>query len=107
LARHADAVPVGGSNWISTSHQQDVAGRFAGTERKGDGHIYVINNPGCGEEVDCDPDVIQWYKDQGEPDPLDSSFSEHEIAFNRPIPGSNVAGYFPVVGGVIQPFQKC
>jgi RHS repeat-associated protein len=85
----------GGSQFVSTSHDRATAERFA----KG-GPVYVINNPGCGTEVDCDPDVMAKYG----PDPAST---EHEIAFNKAIPPGNVAGFFPPTAGGYGPFQAC
>jgi hypothetical protein len=49
--------------------------------------VYKIDNPGCGKEADCDPDLMAKYG----PDPPDS---EHEIAFTKNIAPGNIAGWF-------------
>ncbi len=82
VAQHVEGVPDTGSNWISTTHDVDTTKNFGG-----DGYVYKIANPGCGTEVDCDPDLIDKYG----ADPTDS---EHEIAFNRDIPPGNILGYW-------------
>src|SRR6266566_3833092 len=83
VAQHVEGVPAGGSNWISTSHSKEWA------EKTGLGgkQVYVIKNPGCGEEVDCNPDLMAKYG----PDPPDS---EHEIAFDKAIPKNLIKGFF-------------
>ena len=95
LNTHVEGVPGGGSNWVSTTHDQATADNF------GDGgYVYVISNPGCGHEVDCDPDAIAKYG----PDPAGS---EHEIAFNKAIPPDKIVGYYQPSAGGISSFQAC
>jgi RHS repeat-associated protein len=95
IAQHVEGVPPGGSNWVSTSHSKQWA------EKTGLGgkQVYVIENPGCGVEVDCDPDVIAKYG----PDPADS---EHEIAFDKDIPKNFVKGFFTKGSGGLS-FTPC
>jgi RHS repeat-associated protein len=96
LAQHVEGVPPGGSNWISTTHDPDVAENF------GDGkHTYVIDNPGCGTEVDCDPDVIAKYG-------ADPAASEHEIAFDKALPPKRILGWLsPDPAGGAPVFTAC
>jgi RHS repeat-associated protein len=95
IAQHVEGVPAGGSNWVSTSHSKDWA------EKTGLGgqQVYVIDNPGCGVEVDCDPTLMAKYG----PDPPDS---EHEIAFDKAIPASSVKGFFTKGSGGLS-FTPC
>jgi len=93
LYQHVEGVPASGSNWISTTHDLDTAEGFGDT-------VYVISNPGCGEEVDCDPELMDKYG----PDPSDS---EHEIAFNKPIPPGKIVGFFKPDEGGMASFQAC
>jgi RHS repeat-associated protein len=95
VAQHVEGVPDTGSNWISTSHSRDWA------EKTGLGgkQVYVIDNPGCGVEVDCDPVLMAKYG----PDPADS---EHEIAFDKDIPANNVKGFFTKGSGGLS-FTPC
>jgi RHS repeat-associated protein len=85
VAQHVEGVPDNpanpGSNWISTTHDADTAAGFGG------GNVYLIDNPGCGVEVDCDPDLIAKFGDD-DPD------SEHEIAFDHAIPPHRILGYY-------------
>jgi RHS repeat-associated protein len=95
---HVEGVPDSpdkpkGSNWVSTSHDMETAENFGDT-------VYLISNPGCGEEVDCDPDLIDKYG----PDPKDS---EHEIAFNKPIPPGKIIGFYKPSQGGMASFQAC
>jgi RHS repeat-associated protein len=82
IAEHVEGVPENGSNWISTTHDAATA-----AELSNGGPVYVIANPGCGVEVDCDPEMLAKYG----PDHPDS---EHEIAFDRAIPPANIMGYY-------------
>jgi RHS repeat-associated protein len=82
VAQHVEGVPKTGSNWISLTHDPATAAEYA----EG-GPVYVIANPGCGVEVDCDPAMLAKYG----PDPVNT---EHEIAFDRPIPPSAMLGYY-------------
>lgn len=80
---------VGGDTraWVSTTYDQDTAKRFGDGKR-----VYIIDNPGCGVEVDCDPEVQErqeWLKEQGIP-PEESEF---EIAFKN-VPPQAVTGYY-------------
>lgn len=96
LAQHVEGVPPGGSNWISTTHDPDVAKNF------GDGkNVYVIDNPGCGTEVDCDPTLMAKYG-------ADPAGSEHEIAFDKALPPKRILGWFspdPTSGAPV--FNAC
>lgn len=86
------------SNWISTTHDINTASREVFAKGK---YVYVIDNPGCGVEVDCDPEVMAQYG----PDPKDS---EHEIAFNKALPPGKIKGFYPATGGGgLGPFQAC
>ena len=97
LAQHVEGVPPGGSNWVSTTHDKSVAEKSFGSGKT----VYVVNNPGCGKEVDCDPDVIKKYG-------TDPPGSEHEIAFDKAIPPSNIVGFYsPTAGGGHSAFQAC
>lgn len=87
LYQHVEGVPDTGSNWISTAHQFDKAADFGKDYSTGDQYVYTIANPGCGKEVDCDPDVQAKYGD-----PPDAN-SETEIAFDKDIPPTAVMGY--------------
>lgn len=91
---HVNGVPPGGSNWVATTYDSDVAENF-GTK---DGYVYMIDNPGCGVEVDCDPEVQKQY-----PDPDDS---EKEILFDKAIPPKNIIGYWKKSAGQ-HTFQTC
>jgi RHS repeat-associated protein len=95
----------GGCGWISTAYDAAEAETFAemGRQDYGTGYVYVIDNPGCGVEVDCDPDVQQDLADNGG-DPV--ADSEREIAFNKKIPGKNILGYYDVSLGPAS-FQTC
>ncbi len=92
VAQHVEGVPATGSNWISTTHDKKTAETFAGDQ----GVIFVIDNPGCGVEVDCDPVLMQKYGS-------DPPGSEHEIAFNKAIPPANVKGFICVATGQFKP----
>ena len=92
VAQHVEGVPSTGSNWISTTHDMKTA------EGWGD-NVFVFHNPGCGVEVDCDPDLIKKYGS-------DSPDSEHEIAFNKTIPPGKIVGFFSNKGGIAT-FQAC
>ncbi len=94
LFQHVEGVPPTGSNWVSTTYDSSIGDSFGG----GDGYIYVIDNPGCGKEVDCDPDVMAKYGDDDD--------SEKEIAFDKAIPPGNVLGYFSKSAGPSS-FQVC
>jgi RHS repeat-associated protein len=88
---HVNGVPTTGSNWVSTSYEGSTAERFAhsaANQYGGQPLVYVIDNPGCGVEVDCDPDVQAWEASVG------GSSSEQEIAFNGGLPASRVVGYY-------------
>jgi hypothetical protein len=64
-------------------------------------YVYEFENPGCGEEVDCNPQLMAKYGS----DPADT---EHEIAFKKEIPANKIKGYYPVgPGGTLGPFQSC
>jgi len=91
VAQHVEGCPGGGSNWVSTAYDAEEAEKFGGDT------VYVIANPGCGVEVDCDPDVQAKYG---------NSSSETEIAFNKPIPPGNVVGYYSKSAGGSS-FQAC
>jgi len=95
VAQHVEGVPAGGSNWVSTSHSKDWA------EKTGLGgqQVYVMENPGCGVEVDCDPTLMAKYG----PDPADS---EHEIAFDKAIPKNFIKGFFTKGSGGLS-FTPC
>jgi hypothetical protein len=93
LKSHSNGVPSSGSNWVSTTHDPAIAEDFGGT-------VYVIANPGCGQEVDCDPEVQAWEKSVG-----GNVSSEKEIAFDKPIPPSAVMGHYPA--GQPQNFTPC
>jgi len=95
VAQHVEGVPPGGSNWVSTSHSKDWAEKTG----LGGAQVYVIENPGCGVEVDCDPTLMAKYG----PDPPDS---EHEIAFDKAIPAGNVKGFFTKGSGGLS-FTPC
>lgn len=110
LVTHANGTPDTGSNWISTSYDTEVADRFAvaaDNKAKAEGHtnsgpyVYVISNPGCGEEVDCDPGVKEWEKKYNL-----TAESEKEIAFNKPIPPTKIVGYYRADQGMAS-FQGC
>ena len=94
--QHVEGVPPGGSNWIATSHSQD----WAENQSLGRDRVYVILNPGCGVEVDCDPDVMAKYG----PDPPGS---EHEIVFDTAIPPNKIVGFFSRSNGGMASFQAC
>jgi RHS repeat-associated protein len=111
---HIEGVPETGSNWISTTYDQGIAEKFAdmAVEKAkyekaakdpnfevGEPWVYIFLNPGCGVEVDCDPDLMKKYG----PDPKDT---EHEIAFNRSIPPKKIVGYYHKEKGMAS-FQGC
>jgi RHS repeat-associated protein len=104
LLEHVNGPPPK-SNWVSTTHDFDTAERFAGYGSGGP--VYVIDNPGCGKEVDCDPDVIEDLRKHGDPNPTDSTITEHEIAFNKAIPPGNIKGFFPKTATGLGPYQAC
>jgi RHS repeat-associated protein len=88
------------TQWISTSYQKD-------TFEVGGDVVYEIENPGCGHEVDCDPEVRDTYKQWGYADP-DTAPSEMEIAFKKPIPAANIRGYYlKQPDGTLGSFTKC
>jgi RHS repeat-associated protein len=99
---HVNGVPTTGSNWISTTYESSTAERFANSaaaQYGGSPLVYVIDNPGCGVEVDCDPDVLAWEAQYG------PAGSEQEIAFNGGVPASRILGYYPA--GDPSAFQAC
>jgi len=87
------------SQWVSTSHDlksAQTASSFGTDYDKDIGPragrwVYEIENPGCGQEVDCDPKVIAHEQRLKDEHGIDSS-SEHEIAFNKAIPPGNIVG---------------
>jgi RHS repeat-associated protein len=88
---HVNGVPTTGSNWVSTSYEGSTAERFAhsaANQYGGQPLVYVIDNPNCGIEVDCDPDVLDWEKKYG------PAGSEQEIAFNGGLPASRIVGFY-------------
>jgi RHS repeat-associated protein len=106
---------VGGrspSNWVSTSYEGADAERAAHwgvTSPKAPPNaepwVYVIDNPGCGVEVDCDPD-IQKRQDDLKKMGVPPEESEHEIAFNGGLPANRVLGYYHADLGPSS-FQAC
>jgi RHS repeat-associated protein len=96
LFTHVEGVPPTGSNWVSTTHDKSIAEKNFGTGKT----VYVIKNPGCGTEVDCDPDVIAKYG-------VDPAGSEHEIAFNKAIPPNNILGFYTPTASGHSSFQAC
>jgi RHS repeat-associated protein len=95
----------GGCGWVSTAYEGSTAEHFAHsavTKYGGNPYVYVIDNPGCGVEVECDPEVQEWQKDVG----MDDDDTEHEVAFNKAVPGSNVLGYYDARLGPTS-FQTC
>jgi RHS repeat-associated protein len=96
---------IHGSNWVSTTYDGEVAERFARSgvhsskaPPNAEPWVYVIDNPGCGVEVDCDPEVQAKYGN-----PVDS---EKEIAFNGGLPPGRVLGYYHADQGPAS-FQTC
>jgi hypothetical protein len=91
---HAAGVPGGGggSRFIGTTYDAQYA-TCTGADT-----VYVISNPGCGIEVDCDPECQQRFG------PNDT---EAEIVFENPIPGANILGWYTMSGGGPSTFQAC
>jgi RHS repeat-associated protein len=79
---------VGGDtrSWVSTSYDKETAKRFSDEK-----YVYIIENPGCGVETDCDPGVQEAEKELKEKHGLESE-SEYEFAFKNISPKS-VKGY--------------
>lgn len=96
VIQHVNGIPGGGSNFVATTHSLD----WAENTGLGGDLVYVIDNPGCGIEVDCDPDVQAQYG-------ADPAASEHEILFSNPIPGKKIVGFFSKSAGGIASFQAC
>jgi hypothetical protein len=73
--------------WVSTTYDVNTAADFSSE------YIYIIDNPGCGVEVDCDPEVQAFEKWQEEEHGLPPAESEYEFAFKN-VPPSAVSGYW-------------
>jgi len=90
LIAHVNGPPPA-SNWISTAYEGETAEKFARWAAQNHGGqplVYVIDNPNCGLEVDCDPDILDWEKQYG------PAGTEHEIAFNGGVPANRIVGYY-------------
>jgi len=99
----------GGCGWISTSYNAAATERFARNTAQrygGQPYVYVIANPGCGVETECDPGVQAWQQQVGM-DPANDD--EFEVAFNTNLPGGQggaILGYYDASIGP-QSFQAC
>jgi RHS repeat-associated protein len=72
--------------WVATSYDAETGIRFS----KGK-YVYIIDNPGCGVEIDCDPKVQErqeWLEEEG----IGAEESEFEIAFKN-VPAQAVTGF--------------
>jgi RHS repeat-associated protein len=79
---------VGGDtrSWVSTSYDVNTAARFGA-------FVYIIDNPGCGVEVDCDPELQAFEEEQEKKYGVPKAASESEFAFKNIVPTA-VTGYW-------------